>query len=179
MVVKIPVKGDKSFDLPEIPVKVPARDVPMDLGTHDIGGGNAPAAGAPAATATPGGCGGAEPDGGAVDGSIPDGSTADSSADDDSSGPVATAKQVPCADAACGVPSDYCCIESDAGESCVDAGSPCEGSKVRCDQAADCASGVCSATPDPVTFTIELACQSTCTGSLRAKGVRLRRRVRQ
>jgi hypothetical protein len=166
IVVKIPVKGDKSFDLPEIPVTIPARDVALDLGTHELGSGDAAAASA-ARTATPGGCGGGDVDGGANDASIADGSSADGSVGDDA--PVATAKQVLCADAGCSVPADYCCIESDAGESCIDAGFPCGGNKVRCDQTADCESGVCCATPDAVSFTIELACQSSCTGTYARK----------
>jgi hypothetical protein len=164
IVVKIPIKGDKSFDLPEIPVDIPARDGVLDLGSVEVGEGDAPAGGSAATTAIPGGCG-SSPGG---DASIDDASVDGPPIGEDGAPPVTGDHQVLCADAGCAVPSDYCCV-SDAGESCIDAGFACDGSKLRCDQSGDCASGVCCAVPDPVTFTIEASCRPTCDGAYERK----------
>jgi hypothetical protein len=166
IVVKIPIKGDKSFDLPAIPVDIPARDAALDLGTHDVGDGAAPNAGTPSTSALPGGCGGGSTnDSGSP---IDDASSSDGGSSETDVEPTAGDHEVTCGGSGCDVRSDYCCV-SDAGELCLDGGFPCDGSKLRCDQTGDCATGVCCVVPDPVTFTVEASCKASCGGTYERK----------
>ncbi|MDB4995567.1 MAG: hypothetical protein JWM74_2999 [Myxococcaceae bacterium] len=87
VVLKIPIKGDTSFDLPEIPISLPAKDTPLDLGTRPASGTGATRSGPPAATAIQGSCsptGGPGGDGGTDPGL--EGGTSDGAAVVDAAG---------------------------------------------------------------------------------------------
>src|SRR5262249_11649696 len=58
IVVRIPIRGDQSFETSEIPVQFPAGAHTLDLGTLPVSGTGAPLSGDPAATAMSGSCSG-------------------------------------------------------------------------------------------------------------------------
>jgi hypothetical protein len=182
IVIKIPIKGDKSFDLPVVTVPIPARDVAMDLGTVAVLAGEAPVAGDASSTATAGACGGDGDggiDGGGIDGAT-DSGTADGDPDtahdtlgpdgggSDSKADGGGGSAVTCGGAPCSAPSHYCCVHADRSESCNATGTTCDGAEIHCDDTSDCTSGVCCASPSTVagtgSITLKMTCQPTCTG---------------